>query len=271
MDQLESEDQETIQRIKEASKYHPQTWTYNLEPRVQTPDVDKLIDQFRQMPSLAMKTQFTEIKTSKFSSDHQNINEMCLNYQFDAGNINKIVQNVLSKTIDDETLRQTLLIEFRKSLSNKGREFAIEDINRRLNIINEMIDSTQSFQEAKSLIGNFDKIFTGIRQKLQYNQQAAVVQDNFSLLRLLHTIQWPENKSQSVESIQKEFNQMFFGCYANVFNGQLIDVSRFQIYKPYIEFAISVDMNNDLEALLNPKLKPIFAKLRAQHYQQMNM
>ena len=40
-----------------------------------------------------------EIKNNKFINENQNINEMCLNYQFDTLNINKIVQQVLNKTI----------------------------------------------------------------------------------------------------------------------------------------------------------------------------
>ncbi|KAH0792477.1 hypothetical protein GPJ56_003654 [Histomonas meleagridis] len=267
MDQLEAEDQDTIQRIKDG-KFRPQTWTYSQEPRVQMPDVDQMIEQFRQMPSLAMKTQFAEIQTSKFSDDNQNINEVCLNYQFDVDSINKIVENVLKKTVDDETLRKTLQTEFQKSLAQKGREFSVEDISRRLNIINEMTDPNQSFTESKSMIGHFDKIFTGIRQKIQYNQQVAVTQDSFAILRILSTIQWPLSKTPNVDNIQKEFNRMYFGCFAEMFN-RIRDPNSFQMYKLYIDFAISIDVNNDLEPLINPNLRPLFAKQRAAQVHQI--
>ena len=76
---------------------------------------------------------------------------MCLNYQFDTLNINKIVQQVLNKTIDDITLKATLLNKFKESLSQRGKQYAIEDINRKLQFINEMKEITQIENEVKIL------------------------------------------------------------------------------------------------------------------------
>ena len=150
-DQIESEEQDTIDRIKSASKYHSQTWTYNFEPTFEQQDFNKFFEDYKKMPSLSMQTQFQELQNNKFINENQNINEMCLNYQFDTLNINKIVQQVLNKTIDDITLKATLLNKFKESLSQRGKQYAIEDINRKLQFINEMKEITQIENEVKIL------------------------------------------------------------------------------------------------------------------------
>ena len=46
-DQIESEEQDTIDRIKSASKYHSQTWTYNFEPTFEQQDFNKFFEDYK--------------------------------------------------------------------------------------------------------------------------------------------------------------------------------------------------------------------------------
>jgi predicted nuclease with TOPRIM domain len=176
-DRLEGEDQETMTRIKNQVKTHrAQTWTYKFEPQADLPPLDDILEEYRQIPSLAMKTQFTEISNSRFMAEPKSINESCLNYQFEAMNVNRIVQDVLQKILlkdaDDEPLRKTILGQFHNGLAAKGRIFAIEDTNRRLEVINEMTDHALAETETQIMIGNFERILTGIQLR---NRQGSSV------------------------------------------------------------------------------------------------
>ncbi|KAK8885087.1 hypothetical protein M9Y10_044216 [Tritrichomonas musculus] len=277
-DKLETEDQGALDRIKDASKYHSQTWTYNYEPTIQTPDPNQIIEQFRSLPSLAMKTQLIELHSSRFTHDNQNNNEMCLNHQFEASSIRKIVQDVLNKTVDkdDEALRTTLMNGFKSVLSHKGREFAYEDIERKIRIINEMTDNQTIDTEISILLEYFDKVFSGMLNRLNYantmenyeksrnlqkqpNLLTNVLRDVFSILKMLYIkVKPPPNAKPIIESFYRDFLNKFYQTYGKIFNSYMVfqktDSFNNLLYNVY-EFLIAEDKNHEIDKYLDKSLQ----------------
>lgn len=272
-DQLETEDQGALDRIKDASKLHPQTWMYNYEPTIQTPDPNQVIEQFKSLPSLAMKTQSIELQSSRFTNENQNINEMCLNHQFEASSIRKIVQDVLTKTVDDETLRTTLMDGFKKVLSQKGREFAYEDIQRKIRIINDEIPDVQEAEtEVMILLEYFDKVFYGILTRLKYakaQEEYAKTQNRakssnilFSVLndvivilqKLLLAAKPPQNANPIIETIHHNFTSKYYQTFGNILNiymePQLTEQYKFLIHSIF-KFIADEDKGHEIDKYLN--------------------
>jgi hypothetical protein len=208
---LDTEDQELIARMRASSKAHrPQTWTYKYEQSVDLPPLSDILDGYRAMPSLALKTQVTESSIGRFATESRNVNEACLNHQFDAVSINHIVQDALQKIVDDAPLRDTLTREFRSALVRRGREFGIVDTARKLEIINEMRDHAAADQERLLMADSFERILTGVQMRT--NRQGtpeAVLDDCLSILAALAEISWPSRPSSVIDSLQKEFKKRY--------------------------------------------------------------
>lgn len=267
-DKLETEDQSALDQNKDASKYIQQTWTYSYEPTIQIPDPNQLIEQFKSLPSLAMKTNSIELQSSRFTNENQNINEMCLNHQFEASSIRKVVQDVLTKTVDDETLRTTLMDGFKSVLSQKGREFAYEDIERKIKIINEMADPQQAETEVMILLEYFDKVFYGMMTRLKYAKSQSltknanillnVLNDVINILKMLITkVRPPPNSKPIIESFYRDFTGKYFQTFANIFNSYM-EFQQTEQFKYFlhatIDFIVNEDKNHEIDKYLNRTL-----------------
>ncbi|OHS93509.1 hypothetical protein TRFO_11703 [Tritrichomonas foetus] len=267
-DQLETEDQGTLERIKSASKLHAQTWTYNYEPTTPLPDIFEFQEQFKNLPSLAMKTQFIEASNSRATNENQNINEMCLNNQFDAVSIKKIVQDVLNKLVDDETLKSTLMREFKGALSQKGREFAYEDIERKIKIINEMTDQQMAENEVVILLDYFDKIFLGLNNRLKAqrppNTSAELIDDILNILMALYDKVKPlPNPNPPLIQFFRDFYQKYMSAFSNIFSQIYQEIIRNpELYKKVMEIIKRVDKHNELDKYLPPQLKQFLLQMK---------
>jgi hypothetical protein len=208
---LEAEDQEVITRMRTSSKTHrPQSWTYRCEPPAETPSLPDILEDYRQMPSLALKTQLTESSVGRFATDSRNVNESCLNHQFEAGSVNHIVLEVLQKIVDDVPLRETLSREFRTALVRRGREFATRDASRKLEIINEIKDAAVAEQERQLMFDYFERLMQGIQARTSRQGVGdAIVDDCISVLAALADVVWPARPSAIVEGLQKDFKKRF--------------------------------------------------------------
>jgi hypothetical protein len=204
-------------------------------------------------------------------AEPKSINESCLNYQFEATNVNRIVQDVLQKILlkdaDDEPLRKTILGQFHNGLAAKGRVFAIEDTNRRLEVINEMTDHALAETETQIMIGNFERILASIQ--LRNRQGSSVlpqtVVDWLEMLKMLLTVKWPHNPSTYVEQIRREFKQRFFQTVAEIFayRYQFLQ-ERTALFMPLMERLFDFDRGADFEGFLNPSIRPFITNIRKQ-------
>lgn len=265
-DQLESEEQEVMDHIKNGTKYHTQTWQYKSEPTFDGPDLNKMLDDYREMPSLSMKTQSIEVQSSKYANDNQNINEFCLNHQFDAANINRIVSSVLLKTVDDETLRTTLLHDFHKIIMAHGREYALEDFTRRLEYIANMQDQVAIDYEINILNLTFERIFTNIKTRGQYSNTNIVKDCLNILISLNEKIQWPLFTTPPIEKLHHEFTQQLLQAFAFIFNVHFLNEQWYTFFKDYIDYVTKIDTRGDINGHLDQRLKNIFSqKHQAMH------
>jgi hypothetical protein len=262
-DRLETEHQETIERIKSQSKSHRQTWTYKYEPQPDLPPVDDILSDYVQMPSLAMKAQFTELGTSRFISDTQNINEMCLNFQFEAGKVNSMVREVLEQTVDDETLRSTLLQEFQKALVNQGRAFAKEDIERKLSLIGAMPDHALADTEGRILMAQFERIFALVQARIRQAVNTAYMPELLTLLLTMQRIQWPSTHLPNIEPIWNEFKTCMFRVIAELLKLQQFAPNREDLMFQVVDGLIAMDPKGEFDMLLDVRLRSMFAGLRS--------
>jgi hypothetical protein len=228
--------------------------------------MDGILKRYREMPSLAMKTQFTEMQTAKFGADTQYINEMCLNNQFDATNINQIVQGVLQKTVDDETLRGTLMLEFKNALILKGRVYATADISRRLLEISEMTDPTQADNESKNMSGQLERIVQSIIARARLCQHGlAPIQPVIDLLVALHGIEWPVSTSVVIDQLSRDFHRMHYQTSAQVLAALCVDNQRYGMFKPFIDMMVKSDRAGEWEAQIQDvRIRSVVANARKQ-------
>jgi hypothetical protein len=211
-DHLESEDQEAINRMRLSSKTHrPQSWTYRCEPPADLPPLAEMLEEYRQMPSLALRTQLAEGAGARFAAEPRNVNESCLNHQFEAGSVNHIVQEVLQKIVDDAPLRDTLFREFRTALMRRGREFAARDAARKLDAINEIKDLAAAEQERQLMLEYFERVLQGVQTRTSRQGAGdAVIDDCLAVLASLTDVAWPARPSPVVDGLQKDFKKRFF-------------------------------------------------------------
>ena len=263
-DQLETEDQGTLERIKSASKLHPQTWKYNYEPIHETPDFNDVISELRSLPSLSMKTQSIDLPSNNDSLAHQNINEMCLNHQFDANSIQKIVHDALNKLVaNDETLKATLMREFKGALTQKGREFAFEDIARKINTINEMVETQAAENEVIILMDYFDRIFQGSISRIRTNiQNVSFVSEIVQTFMMLHEkVRIPPNANQALVQFYHTFSQKYLQTFASILT-LLQQTQNPSLLKSAIDFIIRIDKNHEIDKHISPQFKQYFMKIR---------
>lgn len=257
-DQLETESQATLERIKSASKLHAQTWSYNYEPTPPSFDSQQIIDEFKRLPSLAMKTQVIEMN-ARSTTESQNMNEMCLNNQFDASSVRKIVQDVLNKTVDDETLRTTLIEGFKRELAQKGREFAYHDIKRKLKIINEMTEQ-QAEIEVAILLQYFQDIFDSMIRRIGGSQTLTifkVIEDSAKVLKTLYeVVKISGNINPPLKTFYREFIQKFYKTIGTIFNNYLSfqpnNNEQYQaVFKLLADFIVVEDKNHEIDKYLH--------------------
>ena len=258
-DQLESEG---LEKLKQPDvKPHRQTWTYRFEPQIETPDVEEMIEQYRRMPSLSMKTQSAEVRSTKFEHDEQNINEMCLNHQFDANSVRQIVQGGLQRIVDDEILRETLITEFMEGLAVKGREFVVQDFGRKLRIINDM-EPSQADTEVKILAEQLKRIFNVIMERAKFPQGAALL----AMMMQLQKIEWPPKMSQPVERLKNQFRQIYLHASAQLLNGFQYRIDQWWVQ--FMKSLVVMDVNQELDQFLtNPRMKKEYMDIRQGKHQ----
>lgn len=273
-EQVEPED---LEKLKSPEvKPHRQTWTYRFEPQVELPDVEKMVKEYRDLPSLSMKTQSAEVRSSKFEHDDQNINEMCLNNHFDAKGVKNIVQNVLQRSVDDDILRETLLTEFMDGLAAKGREFAVQDFTRKLRIINEM-DQAQAEHEAKILIDQLREIIGVVWDKAKFAKQPisgdhgnSITGPLVAMMTQLQGIVWPVKRSAAVERIWCSFRGWYFKAAAGLLMASLshLPYPIEGMWKPFVESLIRMDVNQEIEQNLpDSHLRRVYIEYRQQLHQ----
>jgi hypothetical protein len=194
---------------------------------------------------------------------------MCLNNQFDATSLNRIVQEVLLKTVDDETLRQTLHLEFRKQLMAKGREISIKDFSRKLSIISEMTDHSLADTEGKILVGQFERIFMNVANRARicvaayYMQPNDTIPDLLNILTHMQAVEWPMNPGPIVESVRRDFKQMYFQAWAQVLTS--CDPTKPQQIKPYLDSLLIWDRACEFETHVNDaRIRQFIASFRRQ-------
>jgi hypothetical protein len=193
---------------------------------------------------------------------------MCLNNQFDVASVNRIVQEVLMKTVDDETLRGTLHLEFRKQLMIKGREIAIRDFSRKLGIINEMSDHVLADTEGKILVGQFERILTNVANRAKicavgYYSTTDSLPDLLNILTRMQGIEWPLEPSTVIEAVRRDFKQLYFQVWAQILATQ--DPTKAHLIKPFVDSVLIWDRIGEFEMHVNDqRVKQIIASFRRQ-------
>jgi hypothetical protein len=168
-----------------------------------------------------------------------------------------VVREVFQQTVDDETLRSTLLQEFQKAMVSQGRVFAKEDIERKLSLIGGMPDRAWRRQS------QFERIFGLIQTRIRQAVNTPYMAELLTLLLTMQRIQWPSTHLPNIEPIWNEFKTCMFRVIAELLKVQQFTPNREDLMFQVLDGLVGMDPKGEFDMLLDVRLRPMFAGFRS--------
>ena len=274
-EQIDDEEKEIISKFKQHSSMlsRPAMFSYSQKISYSTPNASSFESEFRDLPSLSQRTYSTESGTHISVNESNDLLDITLNTHFDTQKVLNIVKNGLAKIVADEELQNTLIQEFNKSISNKGRQIAIDDLSRRMKIINESRESDFVEKECQYVQYQYNKIFEYAKFKVNHSirrspNNVQYIEKNecnegFSVVyAIVDKIQWPVMDKSPLITLKKDFHSVFVSTITQMINIVASDQEILKTLIKYFQWIASMDPEETIDSQIRPPAHTLFLKAR---------